>query len=243
MLHIHRLTSVDEVDRQAAGPLISALQRRPDTVLGLATGGTPIGLYRELIAAYTRGEISFAQAVTFNLDEYIGLSSEHPQSYRYYMEQNLFAHIDLPRERAFLPNGATSDLALACERYEQQLESYGYPDVQVLGIGHNGHIAFNEPADELQADTHVVQLTDTTIAANARFFTNPQEVPRQAITMGIASIMKAKTIVLIAKGSDKAAIIREALFGPIRTQCPASLLQLHPDLHVFVDSEAGSELP
>lgn len=228
---------------EACADLIGGMIRvKPRAVLGLATGGTPLGVYRRLIEDYRNGLLSFRQATTFNLDEYVGLPEDHPESYHSYMRKNLFDHIDLPLSRAHLPNGNAEDLAAECRRYDALIEEAGGIDLQLLGIGHNGHIGFNEPDRELETGTHVVELAEKTRQANARFFSSVDEVPRQAITMGVGTILKARMIVLMAKGADKADIVRRALEGPITTDCPASLLQTHPRLIVLLDRDASSML-
>jgi len=241
-LNIQVFASGEQLDEACAGLIGGLIRIKPSAVLGLATGETPLGVYRLLIGDYRNGLVSFRQATTFNLDEYVGLSEVHPKSYHAYMRQNLFNHIDLPPERAHLPNGNASDLAAECRRYDALIEEAGGIDLQLLGIGHNGHIGFNEPGPELIAGTHVVDLAEKTRRANARFFSSVDEVPRQAITMGVGTILKARIIVLIAKGKDKADIVRRALEGPVTTECPASLLQTHPQLVVMLDREAASEL-
>lgn len=232
----------EQLDTRAARLIIDTVRTSERPVLGLATGGTPIGVYRKLVDAYRSGEVSFRHAVTFNLDEYVGLPPGHDQSYAVYMDKHLFSHIDIPREQIHIPDGNHPDPQTECARYDQALAREGRIDVQILGIGHNGHIGFNEPDKALIGKTHVVQLSEQTRQANARFFQSIDEVPRQAITMGIASILQARRIVLLAKGADKAAIVGKALTGPVTTEVPASLLQLHPDLVVLLDREAASEL-
>jgi glucosamine-6-phosphate deaminase len=232
----------DQLNKAAALFHAGQLQRKPESVLGLATGSTPVGLYRELVELHVRGLVSFQEATTFNLDEYAGLSKHHPQSYFTYMNQHLFRHVDLRPENTHIPNGEASDLQDECERYDRLLKNARQIDLQILGLGHNGHIGFNEPELTLAAGTHVVGLHEDTRQANARFFSSPQEVPAQAITMGIAPILQAKTILLLVRGEDKAAIVSRALTGPITTQCPASLLQTHPNLIVMLDTGAAREL-
>lgn len=238
-MNVLKFQSEQQLNAVAAGMITALVQTNPRAVLGLATGGTPVGIYRELIQAYQQGSVSFKDVRTFNLDEYAGLEPEHNQSYAYYMREKLFAHIDVPSDRIHIPNGLAADLQAECKRYDQMLEQAGQVDLQLLGLGHNGHIAFNEPGEELQSGTHVVKLAEETIRANARFFDSIDDVPTEAITMGVGSILKAKTIMLVVKGADKAEIVHRALRGPITTQCPASLLQTHPSLIVLVDTDAG----
>lgn len=228
---------------RTADLLEEQLRFKKNSVIGLATGSTPIPFYRECVARVKEGRISFQDARTFNLDEYTGLSPSHPQSYRAFMDAHLFDHIDIRPDRIGIPCGHARDLKRECERYDRELELAGGIDWQLIGIGRNGHIGFNEPGAELSANTHVVKLTESTREANARFFENPEEVPSAAITMGMGSILKAKRIVLIATGRDKAEAIEEALTGPITTLVPASFLQLHPDVVCLLDEQASSRLP
>jgi glucosamine-6-phosphate deaminase len=223
----------------AAGLIAHLLQAKPNAVLGLATGGTPVGIYEELIKLYEQQHIHFREAISFNLDEYVGLPETHDQSYHAYMQQHLFAHIDLPKENIHIPNGNATDLQAECTRYNELLGKVKQIDLQILGLGHNGHIGFNEPDAGLVGGTHIVELKDETRLANARYFDNLDEVPTHAITMGIGTILKAKTILLVVRGADKAKIVHDALTGPITTENPASLLQTHPNLVVMLDSEAG----
>ncbi|MFC5651522.1 glucosamine-6-phosphate deaminase [Paenibacillus solisilvae] len=230
--------TISELDQYAAQLFATTLANKPHAALGLATGSTPVGIYGKIIEMYQRGEISFRDATTFNLDEYVGLPPEHDQSYAYYMKQHLFAHIDLPGKQAHLPKGTAPDLAAECKEYDRMLEEQPV-DIQLLGLGHNGHIGFNEPNGELQGGTHIVELKEETREANARFFGSLDEVPKQAVTMGVGSILKARTVLLVVKGADKAEIVKRALTGPITTECPASLLQTHANVIVLLDKEAG----
>lgn len=230
----------DEMSRLAADRIAQCLQEKPDCVLGLATGSTPIGLYAQLVDDFKQGKISFANATTFNLDEYRGLDPQHNQSYRYFMQDNLFDHVDVEIEKTHVPDGANPDAQAACDEYEQGIQQAGGIDLQLLGLGHNGHIGFNEPDDSFPVTTHVVDLTESTINANSRLFDSIDEVPRQAYTMGVGTIMKARSILVVASGSDKAQIVHDAFFGPVTPQVPASILQLHPDVTVIVDAEAGA---
>ena len=241
-MNIHVFASGEQLDEACANLIGGLIRVKPRAVLGLATGGTPLGIYRRLIRDFKEGLISFRQVTTFNLDEYVDLPEEHPESYHAYMRRHLFDHIDLPSSRAHLPNGNAVDLEAECRRYDALIEEAAGIDLQLLGIGHNGHIGFNEPNRELISGTHVVQLAQETRRANARFFNSVEEVPKQAITMGVGTILKARTIVLIAKGADKADILRRALEGPITTECPASLLQTHPRLVVLLDRAAAAKL-
>lgn len=241
-MKIEIFSQEEQLDRRAAELIADIVQTEEQPVLGLATGGTPVGTYKELIKLYEQQAFTFKHTRTANLDEYVGLPKDHSQSYYYYMNQHLFSHIDLPADQAYIPDGNASDLQAECRRYDEILASLGRIDLQILGIGHNGHIGFNEPADSLHAGTHCVELSQETIEANARFFSTADEVPKQAITVGIGPIMKAKKILLLAKGEGKADILHQALKGPITTKCPASLLQTHPELYVLADEAAGRRI-
>ncbi|MCS7463742.1 glucosamine-6-phosphate deaminase [Paenibacillus doosanensis] len=231
--------SHDKLHESGAGIITGLVQTNPRAVLGLATGGTPVGLYEEIVKSYRRGVVSFREATTFNLDEYVGLPEDHPESYRSYMNAHLFHHIDLPRGRAHIPDGNAADPAAECLRYDELIAEAKQIDLQLLGLGHNGHIGFNEPDHALNSGTHIVKLREETRRANARFFDSMDQVPTHALTMGVGTILKAKMILLVVKGADKAEIVHRALTGPITTDCPASLLQTHPHLVVLLDSEAG----
>lgn len=215
---------------------------KANCVLGLATGSTPLPLYRELIAREQAGRISFAQVRTANLDEYVGLSSDHPQSYRRFMQENLFDHLSIKPENTIVPLGMAADPAAMCHAYEEQIAAWGGIDLQLLGIGHDGHVGFNEPEDHFANETHQVQLTPMTRSANQRFFESIDQVPTAAFTMGIGTIMRARKIVMIITGEDKADIAYAALRGPVMPQVPASILQFHPDVTVILDRAAASRL-
>ncbi|MBD7969768.1 glucosamine-6-phosphate deaminase [Paenibacillus gallinarum] len=238
-MNIRTFDQEKELNTTGAELIASLLQSKPKAVLGLATGSSPVGIYNELIDMYNRGLVSFASASSFNLDEYVGLPVNHPESYRSFMNEKLFNHVDIKLENTHVPDGNAPDLDAECAHYEQLLNDHGPVDLQILGIGHNGHIGFNEPGVSLTGSTHVVDLKEETLKANARFFPSIEDVPKQAMTMGVASILKAKQIVLVARGEDKAEIIRTALTGPITTECPASLLQCHPNVTVLLDRGAG----
>ena len=239
-MRIYRMKDYDAMSRKAAGVIAAKVISKPDCVLGLATGSTPIGLYKQLIEWYKAGDLDFSEVKSVNLDEYRGLSREHDQSYYYFMYQNLFKDINIDLNNTNVPNGMEADSEKECERYNKVIESMNGVDIQLLGLGHNGHIGFNEPADEFVKKTHCVDLTESTIEANKRFFADIKDVPRQAYTMGIQTIMQAKTILLVVSGEDKAAILRDSLFGPITPQVPASVLQLHNDVIVVADEAALS---
>lgn len=241
-MNIHTFDSNEKLNEAGAGIITGIVQMNPRAVLGLATGGTPIGIYRHIVSDYNRGMFSFKHATTFNLDEYVGLPENHPESYRSYMRQHLFDHIDLPPAQAHIPDGNAVDAAAECARYDELIDRSGQIDMQLLGLGHNGHIGFNEPAHALIRGTHIVDLAEETRQANARFFDSIDQVPKQALTMGVGTILKAKMILLVVKGADKAGIVNRALKGPITTDCPASLLQTHPHLIVLLDRAAAAKL-
>lgn len=235
------VVSAEEAAVRAAELYRALLRRKPDAVLGLATGSTPLGLYAQLVALYRAGEISFAQATSFNLDEYVDLPPTHDQSYRYFMEKNLFSQIDLPQARIHVPSGLdVSEAALAA--YDEAIEAAGGIDLQLLGLGGNGHIGFNEPGTPFALVTHVVALTERTRRDNARFFASLDEVPTHAATMGVRTVMHARAILLLAFGRAKAEALAAALTGPVTPDVPASVLQLHPDVTVFCDKEAAALL-
>lgn len=231
-----------EFDQKAAQILASQIKNKPNSVIGLATGSTPVGMYHELIKMYENKELSFEQVTTFNLDEYVGLDKEHPQSYHAFMFENLFNHVDIKKENVNLPDGQAEDLEQECAAYDKKIKEAGGIDLQVLGIGHNGHIGFNEPKTPFESLTHVVDLDERTIQANSRFFDSIDQVPRKAVSMGIKSIMQAQKILFMATGADKAEIVAKALQGPVTPEVPASVLQLHPNVTVVLDKEAASKL-
>ena len=232
----------DEMSKVAADIIAGQLKEKPASVLGLATGTTPIGLYAELVRACDAGEISFARAQSFNLDEYRGLPGTHNQSYRYFMQENLFDHVDIDVANTHVPDGSMEDAEAACAAYEDAIAQAGGIDLQLLGLGHNGHIGFNEPCDSFPVATHCVELTESTIQANSRLFDSIDEVPREAYTMGIGTIMKARKVLLVVNGAAKAQIVHDVVCGPVVPAVPASVLQLHPDVTMVVDKEAASLL-
>lgn len=221
---------------------IRQVQRKPSSVLGLATGSTPLALYQQLIAACQAGQLSFQHVKTFNLDEYLGLTADHPQSYRYFMQQQLFNHIDILPENTAVPAGDAADPLQACVDYEQCIEAAGGIDLQLLGLGRNGHIGFNEPSSGLRSRTRIKTLTAATIADNARFFRPDEYQPHLSITMGIGTILAARKVVLLATGQAKASAVKAMIEGPLTAACPASALQLHQHAVVVVDEAAASEL-
>lgn len=233
-----KATDYKDMSKKAASIFFSQITLKPNSVLGLATGSTPIGTYEQLIEWYKAGDLDFSQVKTVNLDEYVGLDGTNDQSYRYFMNDKLFNHVNIDKANTNVPNGKATDKDAECARYEELIKSLGGIDVQLLGIGNNGHIGFNEPNKYFDKTTHEVQLTESTIEANKRFFEKKEDVPTTAISMGIQTIMQAKKIVLVANGAAKADIIYETCFGPITPDVPASALQLHPDVTIIVDEEA-----
>lgn len=231
-----------EMSRMAADHIEQLVNADPECVLGLATGSTPLGLYADLVKDYEAGKVSFKDVTTFNLDEYCGLDGTHDQSYRYFMNENLFDKVDIDLDATHVPAGLGGDLDAEGKRYDEAILDAGGIDLQLLGLGHNGHIGFNEPCDEFPKGTHVVELTESTISANSRLFDSIDEVPRKAITMGIGTIMAARSVLVVASGADKADIVKEAFLGPVTPEVPASILQFHPEALVIVDAEAGSKL-
>ena len=230
------------MSRKAANIVSAHVILNPACVLGLATGSTPIGMYQQLIDWYRKGDLDFSQVKSVNLDEYVGLAPTHDQSYRYFMQDNLFDHVNIDAANTNVPNGLAPDPEAECLRYNQVIRDLGGIDIQVLGIGHNGHIGFNEPDHAFELETHVVELTESTIQANARFFASEDEVPRRAMTMGIKSIMQARQILVVVSGADKADITAKVLKGPVVPQVPASILQFHPNVTVILDEAAASKL-
>ena len=241
-MRIYECADYSAMSRQAANIISAQVILEPQCVLGLATGSTPIGTYEQLVEWYQKGDLSFAGVRSVNLDEYRGLSAEHDQSYRYFMQTHLFDNVDIRRENTNVPNGMAEDPAAECARYDQIIRDLGGIDLQLLGMGHNGHIGFNEPTDYFPLGTHLVDLTQSTIEANKRFFASEADVPRQALTMGVGSIMSAKSVLVVVSGADKAAIVRSAFCGPITPQVPASILQLHPNVTLVGDRAALTEI-
>ncbi len=231
-----------DMSRKAANVLSAQVILKPNSVLGLATGSSPVGTYQQLIEWYNKGDIDFSLVTSINLDEYCGLGPDAPQSYRYFMDQNLFRHINIRPENTHVPNGMEPDAAKECARYEALIEQHSGIDMQLLGIGHNGHIGFNEPDTAFETCTHRVALTPSTIEANKRFFETEADVPRYAYTMGIRSIMQATRILIIVSGADKAQIVKETFTGPVTPKVPASVLQLHNNVTLVGDGGALSKL-
>lgn len=232
----------EEMSKKAANLVAAQIYLNPKSVLGLATGSTPLRMYCELVRMNKENGLDFGEITTFNLDEYVDLDQNNENSYNYYMNENFFRHVNIKKENIYIPRGKVSNLEEECKKYEEKISSSGGIDLQVLGIGNNGHIGFNEPNLKFEATTHVVKLDDDTINANSRFFNSIDEVPKFAISMGIKTIMHARKILLLASGVSKARILREALYGEITPEVPASILQLHPDVAVVVDEDAARYL-
>lgn len=232
-MNIIHAADKEELSCLAARQIAQQIQKKPNSVLGLATGGTPLGVYAQLSALHNAGELDFSLVKTVNLDEYVGLSGDNPNSYRFYMQKNLFSRVNIPAENTHVPNGAAADMQAECDAYDKLLASLGAPDIQLLGIGLNGHIGFCEPCDAFFTKTSVIELTASTIQANSIYYPDISLVPRQAITMSVKQIMMAKQILLLAEGNEKREILQEALFGPITPKVPASFLQLHQNVTVI----------
>jgi len=229
--------SYEELSKAAADMVAKQVKEKTNSILGLATGSSPVGMYKELVKMYKNGEVDFSKVVSYNLDEYCGLGADSDQSYRYFMQENLFNETNF--KETFVPNGLAKDFNVECERYEKMMESAGYVDLQVLGIGGNAHIGFNEPADHFALNTQLVNLTKETIDANARFFASASDVPTKAITMGIGTIFKSKKIILVASGKGKQEAIFATVKGKITPNAPSSILQLHPDVTILIDEDAA----
>ncbi len=242
MLRVYKETDYNAMSYRAAAVIAAEVIRKPDCVLGLATGSSPVGAYQQLAAWNREGMLSFRKVRSVNLDEYKGLAPTHDQSYRYFMQDNLFDHVDIDPANTYVPSGLAEDSDAECASYDALVASLGYADLQLLGIGRNGHIGFNEPDSVFTKATHVVDLTQSTIDANARFFESADDVPRQALTMGMGCIMAARRILIVASGADKADAVYNAFCGPVDPKCPASILQLHSDVVLVADEAALSKL-
>ena len=232
----------EQMSRKAANIIAAQVQLNPSSNLGLATGGTPVGMYKQLIKMNEENDINFENVRTFNLDEYYPIDKNNDQSYYSFMNENLFKHVNINEKNTNIPNGMADNIEEECKNYDRKIEAAGGVDIQVLGIGHNGHIGFNEPDGIFTKETNCVELTQTTINANVRFFNSIEEVPKKALTMGIGTIMKSKKILLLASGEDKAEIIKIMIEGNIDPKVPASVLQLHPDVTVVLDKKAAAKL-
>ena len=240
-MKIYKGTDYKDMSRKAANIISAQIIMKPNCVLGLATGSTPIGLYEQLVEWYKKGDLDFSEVMSVNLDEYRGLPTSNDQSYYYFMHEHLFDLVNIDAANTYLPNGMAEDPQQECLRYEELIHSLGGVDLQLLGMGHNGHIGFNEPGEAFDTITHCVDLQESTIEANKRFFASAEDVPKQAFSMGIKTIMRAKKILLVVSGADKAKMLKEALCGPITPKVPASVLQLHNDVIVVADAAALSE--
>lgn len=237
-MRIYLAENYQEMSRKAANLISAQIILKPDCVLGLATGSTPIGAYQQLITWYQQGDLDFSEVSTINLDEYKGLSPENPQSYAFFMKEHLFNQVNIDQNHTHLPDGCEQENTVACESYNQIIRELGGIDLQVLGLGLNGHIGFNEPGYSFAQQTHCVDLTPSTIEANKRFFASEDLVPKQAYTVGIKTIMQARKILLLVSGSAKAQILLDAMTGPVTPEVPASILQMHPDVTLIADKEA-----
>lgn len=239
-MKIIRTKDYRDMSRKAANIISAQMILKDDSVLGLATGSTPIGTYDQLVDWYKKGDLDFSKITTVNLDEYKGLPKENDQSYWYFMNKNLFSRVNIRSDYHFLPDGTNLDSENECKRYEKLIDSLGGIDLQLLGLGHNGHIGFNEPCDSFPQDVHVVDLTESTIEANKRFFASADDVPKQAYTMGVGTILRAKMILLVVSGKDKAEALDAVVNGPITPQVPGSVLRLHPNVIIVADEDALS---
>ena len=241
-MKIYKAKDYKDMSRKAANIISAQVIMKPNCVLGLATGSTPIGTYDQLVEWYNKGDLDFSEVTTVNLDEYKGLPRTNDQSYYYFMHQHLFDRVNIDPERTNVPNGMEPDAEKECGRYEELIRSLGGVDLQLLGLGHNRHIGFNEPGEAFEKETHCVDLTESTIEANKRFFASADDVPKQAYTMGIKTIMQAKKILIVVNGENKADIVERAFFGPVTPEVPASILQLHNDVTLVGDEAALAKI-
>ena len=231
-----------DMSRKAANVISAQMILKPESVIGLATGSTPIGVYDQLTEWYKKGDLDFSKIHTVNLDEYKGIDAENKQSYHYFMNQHLFSRVNIELQNTFVPDGMNENQNEECQRYEKLIAGLGGVDLQLLGLGHNGHIGFNEPSDHFENETHCVYLTETTIQANKRFFDSEKDVPKQAYTMGIGTIMRCRKILVVVSGKDKAEILKQVIQGPVTPEVPGSILQFHPDCTIIADEAALSEM-
>ncbi|MGI5876683.1 MAG: glucosamine-6-phosphate deaminase [Dethiobacteria bacterium] len=241
-MKIHIVDDYQQLSIKAANFVAGQIILKNNAVLGLATGSTPEGMYSQLVQMNREGIVDFSEVVTFNLDEYLGLAPEHPQSYHFYMHSRFLDHINIDPQNIHILSGVAENVEQVCREYDQKIKDAGGIDLQILGIGVNGHIGFNEPGSFLKIQTHLMELTEETIIANSRFFPTPEDVPRRALTMGMGAILQAKRILLLASGESKARVIREMVNGKVTTEVPASLLQLHRELTLILDKEAAALL-
>ena len=242
-MNIIKAKDYKDMSRKGVNIISAQIIMKPDCVLGLATGSTPLGTYAQLINWYQKGDLDFSRVSSVNLDEYRGLPKENDQSYHYFMQHNFFEHINIRPDHTFVPDGMEADSEKACLAHEEVIRTLGGVDLQLLGLGNNGHIGFNEPGAAIEKETHLVDLTESTIQANSRFFEKLEDVPTQAYTMGIKTIMQAKKILVVVNGIGKADIVAKAFWGPVTPQVPASILQMHPDVTLVADEEALSASP
>ena len=242
-MRVYRAKDYKDMSRKAANIISAQIILKPNSVLGLATGSTPIGTYSQLVDWYKKGDLDFSEVTSVNLDEYKGLPGTNEQSYYYFMHEHLFKHVNIREEATFVPDGTNPDAEAACAAHEEIIKKLGGIDLQLLGLGNNGHIGFNEPSEAFEKETHCVDLTESTIQANSRFFDSIDQVPTQAYTMGIKSIMMAKKILIVANGEGKADIVARAFWGPVTPDVPASILQMHPNVTVVCDEAALSKAP
>ena len=242
-MKVIRTADYNDMSRKVANIISAQVILKPNCKLGLATGSTPVGAYQQLIKWYEKGDVDFSEVRTYNLDEYYGLLPTDPQSYRYFMNTNFFDHVNIKKENTFVPNGANLDCDAECARYDKLVRDAGYPDLQLLGIGRNGHIGFNEPGEAFSKGTHRVDLAESTIQANSRLFDSIDDVPRHAYSMGVQTIMNARMILLAASGEDKAQAVYDAIYGPVTPHCTASILQLHTNCVIVADEAALSRCP
>lgn len=240
-MKIYKVKDYEELSRKAADIIAAQVIMKPDCVLGLATGSTPIGAYANLVKMYEEGTLDFSQVSTINLDEYKGLDGSNDQSYRYFMNHHLFSKVNIDMARTHVPDGTQNDSDKACSDYNAIIQKLGGADLQLLGLGHNGHIGFNEPADHFPKETHCVDLAESTIQANKRFFADEADVPRQAYTMGVQTILQAKMVLVVVGGQDKAEILNQVINGPVTPMVPASILQFHPNAVIVADEAALSK--
>ena len=243
MIKLIRTRDYDDMSRKAANIIAAQIVLNPASVLGLATGSSPVGTYKNLVAMYEAGDLDFSQISSYNLDEYRGISRSNDQSYYYFMNENLFDHVNINKDATHVPNGENLDAEDECTTYEAAVRAIGGVDLQLLGMGRNAHIGFNEPCDEFPKATHCVDLTESTIEANKRFFASADDVPRQAYSMGIGTIMCAKKILVVVSGEDKAEALKNSVYGPVTPQVPGSILQFHPDVTIVADEAALSLCP
>ena len=241
-MQICKVKNYQELSRKAANLIAAQIILKPDSILGLATGSSPVGTYEHLVEMYENGDLDFSQVTTVNLDEYKGLAGSDEQSYRYFMNTHLFHKININHANTYVPNGTEPDAEKACQAYNELLHKIGPADIQILGLGHDGHIGFNEPSDHFENETHCVDLTETTIQANKRFFDSEKDVPKQAYTMGIGTIMRCKKLIVVVSGKDKASILKQVIQGPVTPEVPGSILQFHPDCIIIADEDALSEM-